>query len=662
MSHNKIPRTPFSTRLSGSAKETEGRLKNLFSGPKRRPPVLLLALVFALCLLCGNLVSCQRGEEETPNSSSVPAGDSSSGDGLADGEARWMLYWEKAVQTLFEQREDYSPDYGGGEVLFNMAGEEKNLLLAAWTPGAHTGGFRNLLLGCFDQEGALTDFYEVGGDSGLWSVWEEGNVLHLLCANSTTYTGEETSGPPMYFQFDGKTLTQVDEVPETGRKQLEDVPERLSQWESWGDHKYLPRPGLVEVYRRTPGWTSMDPKWRGVPQWEYLGVVHFADGEADPTPEPVYTAAREYIDGAEWEGVPTAGTPILRLEETARWSDFSQLSLCREWRDREDLTLVAWDLDYGDPGESSYMDGQTHLLFLQERDKLTFLTTFYDGYPLESPPEQELLAGLSPYNWYAVEALYDAGYLTARPRLADIFTKVPVPQQAWTLAEECLAREGFTLRVDAMEPRYFCVEEPHWMGVYAIETSSLQNGTWEKQPARLGFFKLSSFRSFEMCVCTMPESEINILDAQTRAAAHGLLDYEVALWDLQYPENPTAYGPGNFDGVFTAQGSAETMDGWVETGDRYEAHYIRAGWNNRFCTRLDTTRRLPTTRGVKMGDSRDKVRERYPELRDEPFPGLEGDYLWYCAGTPETRASLVFFFEDDTLSRMVLTAPLEDGN
>ena len=82
------------------------------------------------------------------------------------------------------------------------------------------------------------------------------------------------------------------------------------------------------------------------------------------------------------------------------------------------------------------------------------------------------------------------------------------------------------------------------------------------------------------------------------------------------------------------------------------------------CTRRERIgpRRLPPTRGVKMGDSRDKVRERYPELRDEPFPGLEGDYLWYCAGTPETRASLAFFFEDDTLSRLVLTAPLEDGN
>ena len=110
----KMPCTPFSTGLSRSARETELRIKHIMSGPKRRPPLPFLLLIFSICIFCGNLVSCQRGEEETPNSSSVPAGDSSSGDGLADGEARWMLYWEKAVQTLFEQREDYSPDYGGG--------------------------------------------------------------------------------------------------------------------------------------------------------------------------------------------------------------------------------------------------------------------------------------------------------------------------------------------------------------------------------------------------------------------------------------------------------------------------------------------------------------------------------------------------------------------
>ena len=55
--NNKMPRTPFSTRLSRSAKETEIRIRNIFSGPKKRPPALLMLLVAALILLCGNLVA-----------------------------------------------------------------------------------------------------------------------------------------------------------------------------------------------------------------------------------------------------------------------------------------------------------------------------------------------------------------------------------------------------------------------------------------------------------------------------------------------------------------------------------------------------------------------------------------------------------------------------
>lgn len=43
--NEKMPRTPFSTPLSGSARETELRLRNIFSGPKKRPPVLYLGAV-----------------------------------------------------------------------------------------------------------------------------------------------------------------------------------------------------------------------------------------------------------------------------------------------------------------------------------------------------------------------------------------------------------------------------------------------------------------------------------------------------------------------------------------------------------------------------------------------------------------------------------------
>ena len=39
--NEQMPRTPFSTSLSGSAKEVELRLKNIFSGPKKRPPLPL---------------------------------------------------------------------------------------------------------------------------------------------------------------------------------------------------------------------------------------------------------------------------------------------------------------------------------------------------------------------------------------------------------------------------------------------------------------------------------------------------------------------------------------------------------------------------------------------------------------------------------------------
>ena len=52
-----VPRTPLSTHLSRSARETEIRIRNIMSGPKKRPPIPLMALLALLILLCGNLVA-----------------------------------------------------------------------------------------------------------------------------------------------------------------------------------------------------------------------------------------------------------------------------------------------------------------------------------------------------------------------------------------------------------------------------------------------------------------------------------------------------------------------------------------------------------------------------------------------------------------------------
>ena len=62
--NQQMPHTPFSTGLSGSARETEIRLRNIFSGPKKRPPLPFLILMFAIAIFCGNLVSCRQRPPE----------------------------------------------------------------------------------------------------------------------------------------------------------------------------------------------------------------------------------------------------------------------------------------------------------------------------------------------------------------------------------------------------------------------------------------------------------------------------------------------------------------------------------------------------------------------------------------------------------------------
>ena len=60
-----IPKTYFSTPLSKSAKDTERRIRNIFEGQRRRPAVIVLALVAAVALLCGSLVAVRTKQNQT---------------------------------------------------------------------------------------------------------------------------------------------------------------------------------------------------------------------------------------------------------------------------------------------------------------------------------------------------------------------------------------------------------------------------------------------------------------------------------------------------------------------------------------------------------------------------------------------------------------------
>lgn len=460
--NNNMPHTPFSTPLSGSARETEIRLKNIFSGPKKRPPVLFLALMFSICVFCGNLVSCQARPVDEPDGTS--------------------------------HKQHTSP-----------AGQ-----------------------------GEGTDLYHPG-------------------------------------QFK-QALSEMNPI----------------------------------------------------------------------APASVYHAAQEYIDQTEY-----AGTPIARLEQMAEWTDFTGISLCPEWQDKEDLTLVSYDVDYNDPGEMSGMSYVSHLLFLKEGDGLTFLTAFYDG--ALSTPEPDYLAGLSPYNWYASVALADAGYLTARPRMANTITQAPVPQAAWRLAADwCENHPEEGLTAERLEPVAVVTTEPGWVAVYRM------NGEY------LAFFEISDFRAFYSCLTVRPEHGVSSLEKAALSAYWGLLDSEVALWDLsQMPYYASAVGPGaNRDFFLTGQDEslADGSGSWTVTGRLFEARFrtvpgSEGGWGGRFTEYLNTTRRLPTTRGAVIGDSLDKVRADYPELRNDLVTGA-----WVYHG--EQGAVMEFYFEKNILSRIIL----KEGN
>ena len=63
----KMPRTPFSTRLSGSAKETELRIRNIFQWKKKRPPVIALIAAVLVVVFCGSLI----GFSNTPRNGTL---------------------------------------------------------------------------------------------------------------------------------------------------------------------------------------------------------------------------------------------------------------------------------------------------------------------------------------------------------------------------------------------------------------------------------------------------------------------------------------------------------------------------------------------------------------------------------------------------------------
>ena len=114
----KIPRSPFATRLSGSAREIELRIRSIFQWKKQRPPLALFLLMLVIGLLCGNLVSCQSSPAGVPEDPPAQSGEAWSTRSVLD-----------ALSQCFDAAESF-PD-GMGRELRDTVGPGEDVTLAA---------------------------------------------------------------------------------------------------------------------------------------------------------------------------------------------------------------------------------------------------------------------------------------------------------------------------------------------------------------------------------------------------------------------------------------------------------------------------------------------------------------------------------------------------
>ena len=257
--NEQMPRTPFSTPLSGSARETEIRIRNIMSGPKKRPPVLFLVLMFSVCIFCGNLVSCQVKEAAAPD-----AGAGSSLEDLPDPPEQKpeAKVWEnQAGLEDIDLDGDGLPDTVTATIRFD--------------PQAEDGIYNTLTVKAVLGSGAELEYHETGETGWVhFNVIEAGRITNpdrdALVLELEAFGSTYGASKVQILELDGGELTQCycndDEVTIYGAylTKREDSP--LSA---------VRIPALVEKWHAPEYYTL---SWNGT-GWDFVGDGYFTDAQ-----------------------------------------------------------------------------------------------------------------------------------------------------------------------------------------------------------------------------------------------------------------------------------------------------------------------------------------------------------------------------------------------
>ena len=284
MKHN-IPRSPFATRLSGSARETEIRIRNIFQGPKKRPPVPIMLLAALLILSCGWLVSCQPEEDGPSGSSSGASSSGPSSPPVKEEILLELLYQSAAEEHAFEDTVPVQK-----ELMATLERDGRTLGAAAFTDKFGT----SLCVGVMD------DRSETLTAPAFHMAWQ-GSVPHvvtfdrdgtscLLYTNSGAYQGY-TYGEAGLIQFDGTGITWV--WPVEGDIREEDSQARAGYDAYWEDHLALLSPGGVEIFAENKDYGP----YAGSPvQWSPESSQQFYPAPEDDLPIGTLWNVRNWLE------------------------------------------------------------------------------------------------------------------------------------------------------------------------------------------------------------------------------------------------------------------------------------------------------------------------------------------------------------------------------
>ena len=343
-----LPHSPFSTQLSGSAKEAETRIRNIFQRPQKSPPIPVLIFAGALALTCGGLVSCQ-GQVGTPSQEAdyawvAPAlGESAQGKAL--GFPVTASYTEDEYGTRWYDYQLTLPD--GRSALLDYA--ETPLIP-------------------LDLDGDGTPEL-VAGDGNYLQVycrWEDGSLRKLdLRRTALEHMGLAPEHYGMYYDLILELQPEVGTVSIRPAGEDQELAE-LSLFQLFSETRQgeilLSAPGEDGELTWFESWNPSD----GTCAWFYDGLNLDGVGTADDQ----LTAVSYGID----VGCRTALQIALGTGEAVTWGydDYSFLTFLPAYLSRPDRQSLVLELDvpYSNYGAASYVVLELEDGALRERARL----------------------------------------------------------------------------------------------------------------------------------------------------------------------------------------------------------------------------------------------------------------------------------------------------